>query len=241
MICVIVLLSALLQSYWFSLLACVCVCVCVCVMTGSGYGKKSETYENTSVPPTVRELQVLKKLRFDIVTQCASVSPEGCPGAAVQTLTQKLLDLDNPAGRATVESISSVVALYTGIEMSLTQQDAVVVAFSRMNDQRIILIEFIEYLRGALSMRSRELVFRAWDLCNPDGLEYLTEDDFASGRSRRGNAEAINVMLDSLHLYSCGRDEGYDLVDLIEYYRDVYAEVGDDEEFEALLKDTWDL
>jgi hypothetical protein len=75
--------------------------VCVCV-TGSGYGKKSETYENTSVPPTVRELQVLKKLRFDIVTQCASVSPEGCPGAAVQTLTQKLLDLDNPAGRATV-------------------------------------------------------------------------------------------------------------------------------------------
>lgn len=158
----------------------------------------------------------------------------------MQTLTQKLLDLDNPAGRASVDAISSVVALYTGIEMTVPQLDAVVIAFSRMNDDRVILIEFIEYIRGALSLRAKELVFRAWDVCNPDQREYVSEEEIALGM-RSASAEAMGSLLDSLHLYSCGRDDGYDLVDLIEYYRDVYAEVGDDEEFEALLRDTWNL
>lgn len=44
-----------------------------CVRAASGGGRKSETYENSAVPPTVRELQLLKKLRFDIVHQCAQV------------------------------------------------------------------------------------------------------------------------------------------------------------------------
>ena len=188
----------------------------------------------------MRELQLLKKLRFDIVAQCALVSPEGCKGGAVQTLTQKLLDLDNAAGRASVEQIGSVVALYTGVELSVPQMDAVVVAFSRMNDDRVILIEFIEYIRGALSLRPKELVFRVWDVCNPDHREFVSEDEIARGL-RSGSAEVMGSLLDSLHLYSCGRQDGYDLVDLVEYYRDVYAELGDDEEFEALLRDTWHL
>lgn len=207
----------------------------------SGYGKKSETYENNSVPPTIRELQLLKKLRFDIVSQCVQVSPEGCKGAAIQTLTQKLLDLDTPAGRASVEAVSGVISLYTGIELTLAQQDALVVAFSRMNDERLILIEFIEYIRGSLSTRAREMVFRAWDLCNVDCKEFLTEDDLALGRRQGGDAEAFDVLMDSLHLYSCGREDGYDLVDMVEYYRDVYAEIGDDDDFVTLMMSTWDL
>lgn len=167
------------------------------------------------------------------------MSPPGCPGAAVQTLTQKLLDLDNPAGRAKVDDVSAVVTLYTGVEMTLAQLDAVVIAFSRMNDERIILIEFIEYLRGSLSMHARELVFRVWDLINPERREVVSEEDVAAAGLRAGSN--VDVVLDSLHLYSCGRVEGVDLVDLVEYYRDVYAELGGDgdEEFVQLLRDTW--
>jgi hypothetical protein len=189
----------------------------------------------------VRELQILKQLRFDIVSQCAEVSPPDCPGGAVQTLTQKLLDLDTPAGRASVDAISSVVALYTGVEMTVPQLDAVVVAFSRMNDERVILIEFIEYLRGSLSARARGFVFKAWDLCNPEGREYVSEEEVARAMLSSCDRERVATILDSLHLYSCGRDDGYDIVDLIEYYRDVYAELVDEEDFDVLMRSTWGL
>lgn len=206
-----------------------------------GYGKKSETFENPSAPPTIRELQVLKRLRFDIVTACSSVSPTNARGGALQTLTQKLLDLDTPAGRAPIEDISRVIREYTGVEMTKTDEDAAVVAFSRMNDDRIILIEMIEYLRGNLSMRAKELLYRVWDACNPTQAEFVTEEDVAQGMNSYLEREAMNSILDSLYLYSCGREEGYDLVDLIEYYRDVYAELGDDEDFAALMRATWNI
>ena len=172
-----------------------------------------------------------------MVGQCATISPEGCRGAAVQTLTQKVLDLDNAAGRATVEAISEVVNTYTGVEITPEQQDALVIAFSRKNDERIILIEFIEFIRGSLSARGRDLVFRVWDACNPSNGEYVTEDDITQAVCS-ASPEATATILDSLHLYSFG-DGRYDLHSLFEYYRDVYAEVGDDEDFEILINGTW--
>lgn len=159
----------------------------------------------------------------------------------MQTLTQKLLDLDSPSGRAPLEAISSVISLLTGVDMTPQQSDAAGVAFSRNNDERLILIEFIEYLRGSLSARSRALVFMVWDLCNPSGAEFISEQELASGLNESCSRDAADSLLDSLHLYSCGREGGYDVVDLIELYRDVYAEVGDEEGFEALLKETWRL
>jgi len=206
--------------------------------TRQANAKKSETFENPSLPPTMREVQQLKKLRFDIVTACASISPSTARGGSVQTLTQKLLDLDTPAGRAPVADISAVVALYTGVELSVPQQNAVVIAFSRLNDERIVLIEFIEYLRGGLSSRSKEYVFRIWDSINSQRKDFVSEDEVISAMKRNINREIKNTILDSLHLYSSGR-EAYELADLVEYYRDVYAEVADDADFKDLLQSTW--
>jgi hypothetical protein len=207
------------------------------------YGRKSETYENGSVPPTIREIQLLKKLRYKVTLACNESSPVNAKGSAIQKLTHKLLDLDTEggAGRARVEDISGVVALATGVELSIAEQDAVVIAFSRMNDDRIILIEFIEYLRGAMSIRSKEWVYVVWDACNPTDREYISEEDVIQAMNRNIADDVKFAIMDSLHLYSCGRDQGIDIVDVIEYYRDVFAEVVDDEDFEYLLKTTWSI
>ena len=205
------------------------------------------------MPPTVRDLRLLRSLRAKIVTACSSISPPGLSGSTIRVLTQRLLELnDEPIPRAPVEVVTAVLSDVLGVECSEEEMESLCRAFVRYRDDRIILVEFIEYARGALPPHRSELVVKAFSSCQPDRDNRVSEDGIVSAFDQAGaerangdsglpGRELLNSFLDSLHVYCDDTQHDFELNDFFEYYRDVSCEVEDHEQFEDLVCSTWNI
>mmetsp|Transcript_4749 Transcript_4749/g.7209 ORF Transcript_4749/g.7209 Transcript_4749/m.7209 type:complete len:416 (+) Transcript_4749:98-1345(+) len=210
------------------------------------------TFENSGNPPTVRELRILRNLRTSIVNSFCGVSPAGKQGSTVRLLTQQLLDLNNEnIPRASVSAVDNVLSDIVGVSLSSEQCDALKVAFSRYNDDRIILVEFVEYIRGPLSQWQSDLIIKAFITCNPGEDDLVTDEGIINAFNTSGAAsspsaeglsgkELLNHFLDSLQAYSY-TSNGFELNDFVEYYRDVYCEMNNPELFEKTIIATWNI
>jgi hypothetical protein len=234
----------------------------------NGILRQFGTFENPGTPPTVKEFRILLQLRKDILMACSATSPPGLYGSTIRLLTQQLLDLNGePVPRASHDDISSVLSTLLGIELTGPQRDALTVSFTRYRDTRIILVEFIEYLRGSLTGFRSNLVLKAFNSCSPDRYEFISEEGIISSFNKIGAARALsdvsslngedllNHLLDSLQVYTGtgasagtgagGRERGvYELNDFMEYYRDVNCEIIGPEcdgVFEHFLTGSWDI
>jgi hypothetical protein len=217
-----------------------------------GRNRQFGTFENPGEAPTVRDLRVLRNLREKIVKACTSISPPGLSGSTIRVLTQELLDLnDEPIPRAPVDVVAGVLSNLLGIECSQQEIDSLVKAFVRYRDDRVILVEFIEYARGNMAPFRADLVLKAFVSCQPDRDGYVSEDSIinafnqsgAEGASESGlsGGELLNYFLDSLHVYGLNSQAGFELNDFFEYYRDVSCELEDNEKFETFVTSTWNV
>lgn len=209
----------------------------------------------------MKEYRILLQLRKDIVAACGATSPPGLYGSTIRLLTQQLLELNaEPIPRASLDDINTTLSNLLGIELTDPQRDALTVAFTRYRDTRIILVEFIEYLRGSLTRFRSNLVLKAFNACLPDRYELISEENIISSFDKNGAKGALkeissvtgddllNHILDSLQVYigqGYNREKGiYELNDFMEYYRDVNCEILGQEGdgiFENLLVGCWGI
>lgn len=171
---------------------------------------------------------------------------------------------NDPVPRASLDDINSVLSTLLGLELTSPQRDALTISFTRYRDTRIILVEFIEYLRGSLTSFRSNLVLKGFNSCSPDRYELISEEGIINSFNKAGAARALsdvttlsgeellNHLLDSLQVYtgaatgmSNGRERVvYELNDFLEYYRDVNCEIIGPEcdgVFEELLTGSWDI
>jgi hypothetical protein len=240
----------------------------LCSDINNGTLRQFGTFENPGNPPTVKEYRILLHLRKDILTACASISPPGLYGSTIRLLTQQLLDLNQEhVPRATLHNINIVLKTLLGIEFNQQQREALTTSFTRYRDTRIILVEFIEYLRGSLTSFRSSLVLKAFNACFPNRDDLVTEEGIVSSFQKSTASRAIehianlsgedllNFLLDSLQVYTGGggggggakgKGEGgvYEFNDFVEYYRDVNCEIlGQEGEglFENILTSSWGI
>lgn len=217
-----------------------------------GRNRQFGTFENPGEAPTVRDLRVLRRLRENMVKACTTISPPGLSGSTIRVLTQELLDLnDEPIPRAPVDTVVGVLSNLLGIECTQQEIDSLCKAFVRYRDDRLILVEFIEYARGNLPPWRADLVLKAFVNCEPDRDGYVSEDSIVNAFNQSGaerasasglsGVELLNHFLDSLHIYGLNSKAGFELNDFFEYYRDVSCEMDDNEQFETLITSTWNV
>ncbi|CAE7666079.1 CAPS, partial [Symbiodinium microadriaticum] len=215
--------------------------------------KQFGTFENPGEPPSIRDLRVLRALRANIVKACSEISPPGLSGSTIRVLTQELLELnDEPIPRAPADVVAGVLANVVGVECSQAEMDSLCRAFVRYRDDRIILVEFIEFARGNMSPFRSELVTKAFMNCQPDRSGRVSEDGIINAFDQAGaerscsgaglsGSELLNTLLDSLHVYCADSQSGFELNDFYEYYRDVSCEVEDNAKFDDIVCSTWNV
>lgn len=173
------------------------------------------------------------------------------PGLTIRVLSQSIHELDpSPQGRAPVDRVVELLVDSLGEELSIDEINSLIRSFSRNNSDEIILIELIEFLRGKLPEWRLEFTNQAFASISKSQSSIVTESELISSFNSAAVSrlfggqdlpdETVGYLLDSFYVYNpLGVQQGYSKVDFLEYYRDVSAEVVDEDLFEKIVTKSW--
>jgi hypothetical protein len=130
-----------------------------------------------------------------------------------------------------------------GFTVTNAEKNALVIAYSVDDTNRISLPDFSNLIRGTLSPRQVELISIVFNQMDASCGSYgrVTEDAIAARYRAPRTTESLASFLNALG-FPTDNDGAAVLEDFVDYYAAVLAELGDDADaFEALLRSTWGI
>ena len=136
-----------------------------------------------------------------------------------------------------------------GISLDDDQFDALMSLFDRNKDGLISLAEFLTTIRGEMNEKRMGFVKLAFGLIDKDGSGQITKEDLASAYDFSKNPEVISGEITEddaamLFLSNFERSSVDGIVtypEFVEYYRDISAEIDDDDYFELMMRNAWHI
>merc|ERR1712070_1153768 len=136
-----------------------------------------------------------------------------------------------------------------GISLEDDQFDSLMNLFDRNKDGLVSLGEFLTTIRGEMNAARLGFVKLAFGLLDKDGSGQITKEDLAGAYDFSKNPEVISGEMSAddaamLFLSNFERSSVDGIVtypEFVEYYRDISAEIDDDEYFELMMRNAWHI
>ena len=183
---------------------------------------------------------------------------------AVKLVKQKCLDLGGSSGIRSIGRIFRQLCEQTGTldrqqlmqgldafgikGLSEIQIQNVMDAFDTGNDGVISLTEFIRALRGPINERRKALIGMAWQQVDLSNSGIINAQDMLQKydvRSRREVVEdrmtANDAIIEFMQTWGKSGDSMITWDEFFEYYADMGASISDDDEFELMIRNAWQL
>ena len=136
-----------------------------------------------------------------------------------------------------------------GISLEDDQFNALMDLFDRNKDGLVSLTEFLTTIRGDMNATRMQFVELAFGLLDKDGSGKITKEDLAGAYDFSQNPEVISgemteddaAMLFLSNFERSSVDGVVTMAEFVEYYRDISAEIDDDEYFELMMRNAWHI
>lgn len=204
--------------------------------------RRTETYERPKPLPTVQEFRTLVILRNRMLKQASELlttSPQQYlePGSKVRFVLNTLLLRDEDF--LTLQQLETLLGDEMG-GFTITQLDrvALISAYDLKNNGKISIGDLCLFIKRTPAARRVELLNFFFHALDPDHDGNVSCDHVLNKMGSSASEMAKSCVEYMLGLNPEGRYFNFD--DYFDYYTDASSEIEDDENFEALLKDTWE-
>eukprot|EP00941_MAST-03F_sp_MAST-3F-sp1_P004880 g4880.t1 len=138
-----------------------------------------------------------------------------------------------------------------GIELSPQQHDELFSAFDRDKSGQVDFDEFLTVLRGPMSIRRLNLVGQAFNVLDASGDGQITiediEDKYDASKhpdvlsGKKSEREALIDFMNQWEGFGGDSDGIVTKEEFANYYRDISASIDDDDYFELMIRNAWNL
>ena len=202
--------------------------------------RKAESNERPRSLATVREFGTLQQMKQRLLDHIKSIDAAVArvPGRSVRIIVDTLYGMagDNATGLHIEPFVNGFNTNLGGFSITSKERTALLTAFDTDSNNQISLAAFTEFMRGSLSPRAIELVDLV--LAALAATEAIYNEGFVSERAILINFKGdVDALLSNLRV-----SDGQVAADeVFEYYCDVFAELGNGRDFEALLRSSWGI
>ena len=136
-----------------------------------------------------------------------------------------------------------------GVSLDDDQFDSLMNIFDKNRDGLVSLTEFLTTIRGEMNDGRLRLVRMAFDLLDKDGSGKITKEDLVDAYDFSKNPEVASgemsyddAAMGFLSNFERGSVDGVvTYEEFVEYYRDISAEIDDDEYWELMIRNAWHI
>lgn len=206
--------------------------------------RRTESNERPRPLPTIREFGLLREFRRRLFDHVKSLDFSGIAGRIVRILVDMIWSLASENASALhIEALVSGISASLNFDVTTEERKALLCAYDFNSTNMISLPDFTDFIRGSLSPRAVELVnmvlvmLASAQPVYTEGFvsEVAITDTYKSSAPAGGGA--VETLLSSLRV-NYGQ---VSVDDFFEYYTDVYAEMENNQQFEAMLRSTWGI
>mmetsp|Transcript_5454 Transcript_5454/g.5614 ORF Transcript_5454/g.5614 Transcript_5454/m.5614 type:complete len:343 (+) Transcript_5454:112-1140(+) len=219
----------------------------------------SETALHNNRMPGLHDVKLIKGLRNRLLREAQNELERdtSLPGSVVRLLVCEMRAQDaQNTGSLSIPHLLECMSSRWRVEVTAKEKEALIITFDHDETNNITLKDLIGMIRDApLSPRNQELIEIAYQSCGASSLtdtlslttlrECLHVADVTQALDthtglKLSYEDIEEKILSGILLYSCAKDE-VDITSFIEYFSDMYAEIRDEEIFEAILRSCWDI
>lgn len=215
---------------------------------------RTETDERPNPLPTVEQFKVLSLLVANLIEVArkelmrlngGSDSKTGpVPGEAIRYIIVALYSSENTDVMPLREFESFVLGTYFGgFELRESERKALLAAFDARSEGRIVVSDFIKFIKRTPSPRRLELLEFFFNASNPDSQKNVSTENLQKrmDAARLPPYHLARYFLNYLtQTYpDIANFQEYNISDFFDYFVEVSNEIENDDKFEEFLKDTW--
>ena len=205
--------------------------------------RRTETYERPKPLPTVQEFRTLTALRTRLLKKAAMLLTTSAnqylePGSTIRFVLNTLLLKDqdflslNELERLLQDEMEN-------FELSQSDRVALISAYDIKNNGNISIGDLCLFIKRTPVARRMELLHFFFQAMEPDTEGNVSCDNVFDRIGSNGSAMARSCLEYMLSINPEGRT--FNMDDFFDYYTDASSEIEDDDKFETLLKDTWEV